>query len=283
MLKIAIPNKGSLSQGAMELIQKAGYKCRRASKELYCADTANKVEFYFLRPTDIPKYVEAGIFHFGITGRDITHDSTLKIEESVALGFGKARMMYITPGDFNFKGLQDFEGKRIACSYPHLINEHLKANGITAEIIKLSGAVEISLQLGIADFAADVVETGTTIKQAGLKVVGEPILQSEAILISKDKQTETLPQAELFLKRINGIIVARKYLMVEFDIPTSKLETACQIAPGLESPTISPLRDKEWNAVKVMLKTSEVNAVIDELSNIGAKAIIVTEIRTCRI
>jgi len=283
MLKIAVPNKGSLSEGAMTLIQKAGYKCRRSSKELYCADTVNHVEFYFLRPKDIPKYVEAGIFHFGITGRDILKDSALDLNESLALSFAKARMMYITPGDFDYKGLSDFEGKRIACSYPHLINEHLKSNGVNAEIVELSGAVEISLQLGIADFAADVVETGTTIKQAGLKMVGEPLLHSEAILVSNDEKINSLPQAELFLKRVNGIIVARKYVMIEYDIPAKKVEAACKIAPGLESPTISQLRDTEWNAVKVMIKTSEINTTMDQLSQLGAKAIIVTDLRTCRI
>ena len=183
MLKIAVPNKGSLSEGATTLIQKAGYKCKRSSKELYCADEENGIEFYFLRPTDIPTYVEAGIFHFGITGRDIMINSGLDLEERMSLNFGRARMMFITPGDFDFKGLSDFEGKRIACSYPGLISSHLKENGINAEIVKLSGAVEISLHLGIADFAADVVETGTTIRQAGLKTVGDPILRSEAVVI----------------------------------------------------------------------------------------------------
>lgn len=282
MLKIAIPNKGSLSEGATTLIQKAGYKCKRSSKELYCADNNNNIEFYFLRPTDIPTYVHAGIFDFGITGRDITQDTEYDLNETLALNFGRARMMYITPGNHDFKGLSDFEGKRIACSYPTLIAAHLKSHGVNAEIIKLSGAVEISLQLGIADFAADVVETGTTIKQAGLKIVGEPILKSEAIIIDRNEKSIT-PDAELFIKRVSGIILARQYVMIEYDIPTNKLEETCKICPGLESPTVSPLRDSQWNAVKVMVKNSEINKIMDNLSTLGAKAIIVTEIKTCRI
>jgi ATP phosphoribosyltransferase len=282
MLKIAIPNKGSLSEGATSLIQKAGYKCKRATKELYCADNSNNIEFYFLRPTDIPTYVHAGIFDFGITGRDITLNSGYDLNETLALNFGRARMMYITPGDHNFNGLSDFEGKRIACSYPGLVKSHLKSNGVNAKIVKLSGAVEISLQLGIADFAADVVETGTTIKQAGLKIVGEPILKSEAVVISGTEKTNN-EAANLFIKRINGIIVARQYVMIEYDISTDKLEKACEICPGLESPTVSPLRDNNWNAVKVMVKSSEVNNIMDSLSLLGAKAIIVTEIKNCRI
>ena len=282
MLKVAIPNKGSLSEGATKLIQNAGYKCRRSSKELFCSDDANNVEFYFLRPTDIPTYVEAGVFHFGITGRDIVLDSGHDLEEAMPLGFGKARMMYITPGDHNFTGLSDFEGKKIACSYPGLISKHLSDNNVNAEIIELDGAVEISLHLGIADFAADVVETGTTIKLAGLKTVGEPILYSEAIVIA-NKENNDKAEADLFIKRIQGIITARQYVMVEYDIPTDKIEQACNICPGLESPTVSPLREENWHAVKAMIKSSQVNGVMDELSALGAKAIIVTEIRTCRM
>ena len=282
MLKIAIPNKGSLSEGATTLIQKAGYKCKRSSKELFCADNNNNIEFYFLRPTDIPTYVHAGTFDFGITGRDIVLNTGYDLEETLPLNFGKARMMYITPGNHDYKGLSDFEGKRIACSYPGLISKHLKDNGVNAEIIKLSGAVEISLHLGIADFAADVVETGTTIKMAGLKTVGEPILRSEAIIVS-GKGKDHNEAAKLFIKRINGIITARQYVMVEYDIPTDKLEEACKICPGLESPTVSPLREANWNAVKVMVKSSEISEIMDSLSALGAKAIIVTEIKTCRM
>lgn len=282
MLKVAVPNKGSLSEGATSLIQNAGYKCRRSSKELFCSDSANNVEFYFLRPTDIPAYVEAGIFNFGITGRDIVLDSGHDVNEVMGLNFGKARMMYIAPGNHDFKGLSDFEGKKIACSYPGLINTHLKENGVNAEVIELDGAVEISLHLGIADFAADVVETGTTIKLAGLKTVGEPILHSEAIIVSNEEKIHN-DEAQLFIKRIQGIILARQYVMVEYDIPDDKIEEACKVCPGLESPTISPLREESWHAVKVMVKSSQVNSIMDELSALGAKAIIVTEIRTCRI
>ncbi|MCM8529641.1 MAG: ATP phosphoribosyltransferase [Lentisphaeraceae bacterium] len=283
MLKIAVPNKGSLSEGAMQLIRNAGYKCRRSSKELFCADINNEVEFYFLRPTDIPTYVRSGIFHFGITGRDISQDSTFELTESMALGFGKARMMYISQGTHDFKGLSDFEGKTIACSYPDLIAKHLKENGINANIIELDGAVEISLHLGIADFAADVVETGTTIKLAGLKTIGEPILHSEAILVTNGDETLNIPSAKIFHQRLNGIITARKYLMLEYDIPTSQLEDACALCPGLESPTVSPLKDAKWNAVKVMVKSSDANNIMDKLSELGAKGIIITEIKNCRI
>ena len=283
MLKIAIPNKGSLAEGAMKLIREAGYKCKKSGKELVCSDPTNNVEFVFLRPKDIATYVASGVFSFGITGRDITADSENDVVEMMALGFGKASFRYIIPGNEHFEGFQQFEGKRIACSYPHLVKTHLASEGVNAEIVPLSGAVEISIHLGIADAAADVVETGTTIKQAGLKTVGDTIMKSEAVLISKCATVVEREEAALFLRRLEGIIIARQYVMVEYDIPVAKLDKACELSPGLESPTIAPLHDPEWRSVKVMTKSSGINDVMDELSDLGAGAIIVSAIKTCRI
>ena len=284
MLKIALPNKGALSEGAIALVKNAGYKIRRSGKALVCTDNVNNVEFYFLRPKDITAYVSSGVFTFGITGRDIVQDTNFdNVDETLALGFGKSRMRYIIPGQDEFPGLELFEGKRIACSYPILVKKHLEANNINAEIVKLDGAVEISIQLGIADAAADVVETGTTIKQAGLKTVGDIILHSEAILISADKNLNQNEDAKAFIKRLSGIIVARKYVMLEYDIPADKVEEACKIVPGLESPTISALHDPNWKGVKAMIPSGEINSSMDQLEALGAKGIIATDIRTCRL
>lgn len=284
MLKIAVPNKGALSKGAIELIQDAGYKCRRSSRELICNDFDNDVEFIFIRPTDIPTYVGAGIFEFGITGRDISLDSPSEVSEILALGFGKAKLRYIIPKEQNFSDVSMFANKKIATSFPYLVKKQLEKENLTAEIITLDGAVEVSIHLGIADVLVDVVETGTTINQAGLKTVGEPLVKSEAILISKDKTNYKANQAaELFITRLEGIIVARQYVMIEYDVPAENLEKACAISPGLESPTVSPLHDKDWKAVKVMIEKSSINKVMDELAAIGAKAIIVTRIKTCRL
>ena len=283
MLKIAVPNKGSLSKGAMQLITEAGYKCKRGNKELLCVDTANNIEFVFIRPKDIATYVNSGVFSFGITGRDIMADTDCDLTELLGLNFGKASMRYIIPGQDEFTSLEQFQGKRIACSYPHLVKSHLEANNIDASVVKLDGAVEISIHLGIADAAADVVETGTTIKQAGLKIVGDTILKSEAILISKSDDVTAIPEAATFLKRLQGVVTARQYVMIEFDVPVTKLDEACTICPGLESPTVTPLQDENWKSVKSMVKTADMNNIMDQLSDIGAKAIVSSAIKTLRI
>jgi len=284
MLKIALPNKGSLSDSAIQLVRDSGYKVRRSDKALVCTDRANNIEFYFLRPKDITAYVSSGVFVFGITGRDIVQDTTYdNVEEVLSLGFGNSRMRYIIPNAREFTGLAMFEGKRIACSYPTLINKHLQKSGVNAEVVELEGAVEISIHLGIADAAADVVETGTTINQAGLKTVGDVILHSEAILISANKSLLENSDAKSFVKRLEGIIVARKYVMLEYDIPADKVAEACEIVRGLESPTISPLQDENWKSVKAMILSGEINASMDRLEALGAKGIIAADIRTCRL
>jgi ATP phosphoribosyltransferase len=282
MLKIALPNKGSLSEDAVQLIREAGYNCRRYSRELIVFDNANQVEFVFLRPRDIAIYVSEGILDMGVTGRDLALDSGADVIELMSLGFGRSDFRYAVPAETDLTPDQ-FAGKRIATSYPRLVAEDLKRREVDAEIIRLDGAVEISIRLGVADAIADVVQTGRTLKAAGLKVVGLPMLHSEAILAARTRDIEREERVHTFLDRIRGIVVAREYVMVEYDIPETLLEMACVITPGIESPTVSPLSKKGWVAVKSMSKKRDVNAIMDSLTKIGAKGIIVTDIRTCRI
>ena len=282
MLKIAIPNKGSLSEDAVRLIREAGYNCRRYSRELIVLDNANQVEFVFLRPRDIAIYVSKGILDMGVTGRDLALDSRAAVVELQHLGFGRSHFHYAVPADTDLEP-DRFAGLRIATSYPQLVLEDLKRRGIAAEIIRLDGAVEISIRLGVADVIADVVQTGRTLQAAGLKVVGEPLLSSEAVLVARTRDIEGQETVATFLERIRGIVVAREYVMVEYDIPESMLEMACVITPGIESPTISPLSKEGWVAVKSMSRQRDVNQIMDSLTKIGAKGIIVTDIRTCRI
>jgi ATP phosphoribosyltransferase len=176
-----------------------------------------------------------------------------------------------------------FAGKRIATSYPRLVVDDLKRRGVDAEIIRLDGAVEISIRLGVADAIADVVQTGRTLEAAGLKVVGRPLLHSQAILAARSRDIEREARVHTFLDRVRGIVVAREYVMVEYDIPETMLEMACVITPGIESPTVSPLSKKGWVAIKSMSKKRDVNRIMDSLTKIGAKGIIITDIRTCRI
>lgn len=282
MLKIAIPNKGSLSEEAVRLIREAGYNCRRYSRELIVFDSNNQVEFVFLRPRDIAIYVNHGILDMGVTGRDLAKDSGADVVELLSLGFGGASFCYAVPAESDLTP-DRFDGLRIATSFPRLVAEDMEKRGLKVGIVRLDGAVEISIRLGVAEAIADVVETGRTLKDAGLRVVGEPLMHSEAVLVARNRDVEKMAAVQTFLDRIHGIVVAREYVMVEYDIPENKLDTACRITPGIESPTVSPLSKKGWVAVKSMARQKDVNQIMDGLSDLGAKGIIVTDIRTCRI
>ncbi len=282
MLKIAIPNKGSLSEEAVRLIREAGYNCRRYSRELIVFDSRNQVEFIFLRPRDIAIYVNHGILDMGVTGRDLAKDSGADVVELMPLGFGRASFCYAVPAGSGLTPDQ-FDGLRIATSFPRLVAEDMEKRGLKVGIVRLDGAVEISIRLGVAEAIADVVETGRTLKDAGLGVVGEPLMHSEAVLVARNRDVAKVAAVQNFLDRIHGIVVAREYVMVEYDIPESKLDAACAITPGIESPTVSPLSKKGWVAVKSMARQRDVNQIMDGLGDLGAKGIIVTDIRTCRI
>ena len=280
MLKIAIPNKGSLSDGAVELLRDAGYKCKRRSRELVVVDTKNNVEFIFLRPRDIAVYVASGVIDLGITGRDLVVDSLVEVDELLPLNFGNSAFYYAVPKESNLTPDQ-FKNVRIASSYDNLVKLDMKKKGIDAIVTRLDGAIEISVKLGVADVIADVVSTGQTLEEAGLKVVGEPLLISEAILIGLRKNL--CDSAKKIIQRLQGILLARTYVMIEYDIPKQQLDAACKLTPGIESPTISPLAEKEWLAVKSMVKNKDVNAIMDSLEELGAKGIFVTEMKTCRL
>jgi len=282
MLQIALPNKGALSDDAVALVKEAGYRCRRSDRELRLSDAANGVEFYFLRPRDIAVYVGDGVLDLGITGRDLARDSGAGVTELMALGFGRSAFRYAVPRDSGLTP-ERFGGLRIATSYPSLVAADLAARGLSATIVRLDGAVEVSIQLGVADAIADVVESGETLRQAGLCVVGEPVLQSEAVLIARSGLETVGGEVRTFVRRLEGIIVARDYVMVEYDAPEDCLDAACRITPGLESPTVAPLSKTGWVAVKAMARRSDVNRIMDDLQAVGARGIIVTDIRTCRI
>lgn len=282
MLQIAIPNKGALSEKAVALLKEAGYKCSRSSRELIVTDKENNINFVFLRPRDIAVYVGKGIIDMGITGRDLAIDSKSEVKEIQELNFGNSAFRYAVPKDSGL--LPDkFEGLRIATSYPEIVRLDMEKRGVSVEIVRLDGAVEISIQLGVADVIADVVESGRTLKEAGLEVVGDSLMKSEAILIARNDEIAKTPEVTRLLGRLRGILVARKYAMVEYDISFNKVDEACELTPGIESPTISPLTKPDWVAVKAMIKLKESNHIMDELHKIGARGIIVTNLRSCRL
>jgi len=281
MLRIAIPNKGSLSESATEILKEAGYRQRTDMRDLVLLDSENDVEFYYLRPRDIALYVGSGELEAGITGRDLLIDSEAAADELISLNFGQSTFRFAASQDHNWS-LSDIAGKRVATAYPGLVANFLQQAGIAATVVRLDGAVESSVRLGVADVIADVVSTGNTLRQAGLKVFGEPLLTSEAVLIHR--RANPIPaQLEILIRRIQGVVTARQYVLLDYDIPTAGLQAACAITPGLESPTISPLQKENWMAVRAMVLRKDTNRLMDELWALGARGILVTDIHACRL
>ncbi|CEA07971.1 ATP phosphoribosyltransferase [Arthrobacter saudimassiliensis] len=281
MIRVAVPNKGSLSESASEMLSEAGYRQRRDTRELVMVDPDNDVEFFFLRPRDIAVYVGAGTLDVGITGRDLFLDAQVEARELMSLGFGASTFRFAGPvGDFT--DVAQLDGKRLATSYDGLLRAYLAERGINASVVRLDGAVESSVRLGVADAIADVVETGTTLRAAGMEIFGEPILKSEAVLIGRTGG-DPHPGLDVLIRRLRGVLVARQYVMMDYDIRRELVEQAAALTPGLESPTVSPLRDDAWVAVRSMIKRSETNRIMDELYDLGARAILVSSIHACRI
>ncbi|MEZ0342241.1 ATP phosphoribosyltransferase [Mycobacterium sp. pV006] len=282
MLRVAVPNKGTLSEPASDILSEAGYRRRTDTKDLTVVDPANGVEFFFLRPKDIAIYVGSGQLDFGITGRDLARESDAPVRERLALGFGSSTFRYAAPAGRDWT-VADLAGKRIATAFPNLVRKNLAANGIEATVIRLDGAVEISVQLGVADAIADVVGSGRTLGLHNLVAFGDPLCDSEAVLIEREGAEENAAARDQLAGRVQGVVFGQMYLMLDYDCPRSVLDKAIEVTPGLESPTIAPLADPDWVAVRALVPRRAVNSIMDELAAIGAKAILATDIRFCRI
>lgn len=281
MLRVAVPNKGQLAEPARSMLMEAGYLRQAGVRDLLVQDPENDVEFFFLRPKDIALYVGEGQLDLGITGRDMLLDSGAKAIELVPLGFAPSTFRFGVPRGSITK-VADLAGSRIATSYPGLLSAWLAERGIEARVVRLDGAVENAVALGVADAVADVVATGTTLHKAGLEVIGEPILVSEALLV-RPAVAESNPAVDTFVRRLHGVMVARSYVLVDYDIPNEVLDRACTITPGIESPTVSSLQDARWSAVRAMVPQADVHRVMDELYDLGARGILVTDIHACRL
>ena len=277
MLKVALPNKGSLADSAAEILREAGYRQRNDQRDLTYIDPSNEVEFYYLRPRDIAIYVGSGELNIGITGRDLLIDSEASASEVMSLDFGRSVFRFAAT-----TGSEALQGKRVATAYPNLVRNYLTSKQVNATVVPLDGAVEGAIKLGVADVIADVVSTGNTLKQAGLQVFGEEILRSEAILIERTGTTRDI-KAETMIRRIGSVVIARQYVLVDYDVKKVNLEQACLLTPGLESPTISPLQKDDWVAVRAMVKRSDVHDIMDKLWDLGARGILVTDIHSCRL
>jgi ATP phosphoribosyltransferase len=281
MLRVAVPNKGQLAEPARSMLTEAGYLRSASVRDLVVHDPENDVEFFFLRPRDIAIYVGEGTLDVGITGRDMLLDSGANADEILTLGFAPSSFRLAAPTGMA-QVPADLSGRTIATSYAGLLESYLEREGISARVVKLDGAVENAVALGVADAVADVVATGTTLRKAGLELVGEPILVSEALVIRR-REAPQVPAIETFVRRLHGVMVARSYVLVDYDILTEKLEAACAMTPGIESPTVSSLHDPRWSAVRAMVPAADVHRIMDELYELGARGILVTDIHACRL
>lgn len=281
MLRIAVPNKGSLSEPASTMLREAGYRQRADVRELVLSDPENDTEFFFLRPRDIAVYVGSGQLDVGVTGRDLLLDSGAAADEILPLGFAESTFRFAArPGTAT--AVADLAGLRIAAAYPALVADYLQRHGVSAQVIRLDGAVETAVRLGVADVIADVVETGSTLRQAGLETFGEPILRSQAVLVRRRGAEPSLAVDQL-IRRIQGVIVARTYVLMDYDIEAALVDRAVELTPGIESPTISPLHHSGWVAVRAMVPRKQTNKVMDDLWDLGARGILVTDIHACRL
>ena len=282
MLRVAVPNKGQLAEPARDMLREAGYTRASSIRELVVMDPDNDVEFFFLRPKDIAIYVGSGQLDFGITGRDLVVESGAPVRERLALGFGVSHFRYAAPAGRDWT-VADLAGKRVATAYPNLVRGDLATRGIAATVIGLDGAVEISVQLGVADAIADVVGSGRTLRNHNLVAFGESLCDSEAVLIERsDAGRSGGTGHDQLVARVQGVVLGQQYLMLDYDCPREVLAQATAITPGLESPTIAPLADPDWVAVRALVPRRDVNAIMDDLAGIGAKAILASDVRFCR-
>jgi ATP phosphoribosyltransferase len=281
MLRIAVPNKGSLAEPASAMLAEAGYRQRSDNRELVLTDADNDTEFFFLRPRDIAIYVGSGRLDVGITGEDLLLDSGAPAEAILALEFAGSTFRFAARAGSGTT-VDGLAGKRIATAYPGVVASYLAERGITAEVIRLDGAVETAVRLDVADVIADVVSTGTTLRNAGLEIFGKPLLTSQAVLIRR-RGAEQSARVEQLSRRLQGVIIARQYVLMDYDIPDELVDKAVAITPGIESPTVSPLHERGWSAVRSMVPRKDTNRIMDELWELGARGIIVTDIHACRL
>lgn len=280
MIKVALPNKGQLFEPTMDMLSACGYRVSKSLRSLSVLDADNNVEFYFLRPGDIPMYVAQGILDAGVTGMDFVAEKQVEPTKLLDLGFGVSKLCIAVPNDSDLASLADLAARnaRIATSFPNIV----RGNGYRGPLVELEGAVEISIKLGIADAIVDIVETGTTLKQAGLKIIGEPLFRSNAALYAHPGR-EVQDEVRTLRSRLDGRLLALEYMMVEYDAPEAVLKAACEITPGLESPTVTSLQKAGWFAVKAMVKRRESQKIMDGLAKLGCKGILLTAIDSARI
>jgi ATP phosphoribosyltransferase len=280
-LRIGVPSKGRLSELASGLLQQAGLSFRRQDRSLFARVREIPVDITFLKTDDVPVLCAEGAIDMGITGNDLVAEQGVEVQTRLKLGVGKCRLAICVPEDSPIHSVRDLDGCRIASTFPATTDRYLQQHRTKVHLVRLSGSVEIMIALGVADAIVDLVETGSTLAANRLRIL-EEIGQYETVLIQNNECAQT-DLADRVVRRLEGVVIARSYSLLEYNIPRAQLAEAEKITPGFNSPTVNSLEDQDWCAVRVMVKHKDIIDVMERLEALGASAILETKIGNCRL
>ena len=280
-LRIGIPSKGRLSELATELLLQAGLSFRRQDRSLFARVSSMPVEITFLRTDDIPTLCAEGAIDLGITGSDLVQEANAEVQVRMKLGVGRCKLAICVPTHSDVERPSQLAGKRVATSFPNTTERFLKQHNAPVHLVKLNGSVEVMISLGVADAIVDLVETGSTLAANQLRILTE-IGHYETVLV-QSPACRDLVTADRIVRRLEGVVIARDYSLLEYNIPREKLAAAEAVTPGFTSPTVTNLEDSGWCAVRAMVKSSEVISIMEKLEALGALAILEMSINNCRL
>lgn len=280
-LRVGVPSKGRLADLVNGLLKQAGLSYRRQDRSLFARVKGMDIDITFLRTDDIPVLCAEGAIDLGITGSDLVLESGVELPQRMALGVGRCRLAICVPEDSAVEKVADLDGTRIATSFPNATLGYLKTHKATARTVELAGSVEVMIALGIADAIVDLVETGSTLAANRLRILDE-IGSYETVLIQSPSCIDT-SLADRIVRRLEGVVIARSYSLLEYNVPREKLAEAKEITPGYNSPTVNALEDADWCSVRAMVKKGDVIDAMARLEAIGAHAILETAISNCRL
>ncbi len=280
-LRIGIPSKGRLSEIAGQLLRQAGLNFRRQERSLFARVREIPVDITFLRTDDIPVLCSEGAIDMGITGSDLVAESQVDVLTRLQLGVGYCRLAVCVPEESSFEQVRDLHDCRVATTFPRLTQQYLQQRDSHVHLVELSGSVEIMVALGVADAIVDLVETGSTLAANHLRVFDE-IGRYESVLI-QHRRCAHPELADRVVRRLEGVVIARSYSLLEYNILRQHLAEAEQITPGFDSPTVNSLEDPAWCSVRVMVRQKDVIDAMERLEELGASAILETKIANCRL
>jgi ATP phosphoribosyltransferase len=280
-LRIGVPSKGRLADLSTQLLKEAGLRFRRQDRSLFARVKEMPIDITFLRTDDIPVLCAEGAIDLGITGGDLVAESGVELTTRLSLGVGTCRLAVCVPESGDIQQPSDLAGKRIATSFPHVTQQYLAQHGATAHTVELTGSVEVMIALGVADAIVDLVETGSTLAANRLRIL-DGIGSYETVLVQNPKTGHTA-LADRIVRRVEGVVIARAYSLLEYNVPSEKLAEAERITPGFNSPTVSRLENENWHSVRAMVKRGEVIEIMEQLESLGATAILETAIANCRL